>query len=215
MYEGIDFRNNLDTKETILLENQLINSGLLDSLVIPYSQQEKAKEVLKIYPCLMLSPALKKNTRFDKFVLENIDDEFKNVITDFLSSISTDETDKDSQYVINSNGYFRNGALEGYSVVTNQESAIYLGLQRRKEEQKRKIENKEKEILHLETTRVELEQEKKILENNIEKLREENKKFPKFKKIVDIISSINNQEEILKNMIKILKNIKMIMIILK
>lgn len=198
LYEGIDFKENLDIKETILLENQLKNSGLLDSLVIPYSQQEEAKEVLKIYPSLMLAPTLKKNSKFDKFILENIEDEFKNVITDFLNSISTDETDKDSQYVISDTGYFRNGALEGYSVVSNKESAIYLGLQRRQEEQKRKIENKEKEILHLEISKDEYQQDKNILENNIEELREENKKFPKFNRITDIISTIKNQKEILK-----------------
>ena len=61
---------------------------LLDSLVIPYSQQEEAKEVLKKYPSLMLAPTLKKNSKFDKFILEDIDDEFKNVINDFLNSIS-------------------------------------------------------------------------------------------------------------------------------
>lgn len=208
LYEGIDFKTNLEVSETILLENQLINSGLLDSLVIPYSQQEEAKEILKIYPCLMLAPALKKNSKFDKFVLENIDEEFKSVITDFLNSISTDETDKDSQYVISNNGYFRNGALEGYSVISNQESAIYLGLQRRKEEQQRKIENKEKEKFHLETAKDKLLQDKKILENNIEELKEENKKFPKFKKIIDILSIINNNKNILKTYEKDFKDCK-------
>lgn len=208
LYEGLDFKENTDIKDSILLENQLINSDLLDSLVIPYSQQEEAKEVLKKYPCLMLTPSLKKNSSFDKFVLEDIDEEFKNVINDFLSSISIDETDRDSQYIIANNGYFRNGALEGYSIVSNQEDAKYIGLQRRKEKLKREIENKEKQILHLEVLKDELLQDKKIIENNIEELKEENRRFPKFKKITEILIKIKSYNDTLKNYNKDYKECK-------
>ena len=199
LYEGIDFTKDLSLNESILLESQLIDSGILDSLIIPYSQYEKAKEILKVYPCLALTPSFKKNSTFNKLILENIDDEFKEVINDFLESISVNKDDKESQYVISDNGYFRNGALEGYSVISNKKNnPIYIGFKRRQAELKKDIENKEKERINLENIIGELTQEIKELEFNIDELENENKKFPQFKKILEIILGLKNNNNFLK-----------------
>ena len=198
LYEGIDFNEKLDEYSSTLLEKQLIDSGILDSLIISYKDREKAKDILKVNTEIILN-VKKKNNNFNLLTPEkNLDEDLKEIVIDFLSSISTDENDKESQYVISKNGYFRNGIIEGYSSISNKDKFTFIGVNRRKEKLKETIIEKENEEIKLEIYIDELRNDIKMEENNLDILLKEKKSFPYLKQLNQLLNEIDKNNDKLK-----------------
>jgi energy-coupling factor transporter ATP-binding protein EcfA2 len=204
LYEAIDFSNILEENERNLLEQQLTDSSILDSLIIPYNQLDRAKEILKDNLEYVIVPKKHQKSEFNKFIIENtLDEDLKEVVIDFLGSISSDENDKEKDYILSPNGFFKNGVLTGYS--SNIKKAEYIGAIRRKEKLKNDIIAQENKKKQLEDTIITLENMKKVLEGNILTLENEKKNFPTFAKIDNFLKEIEVNNFILKE-----KNNKML-----
>lgn len=152
LYEGIDFAENISETEKNILETQLKDMKILDALVIPYSEQEKARNILENYSDLILRTkrflvSSDKNQKFNKLVIpenSNISVELREVIENFIENISINNLE--DELILMKNGYFRNGVLEGYS--SKNQEACFIGVQRRKEKLEKDI--LEKKIRHQE-----------------------------------------------------------------
>lgn len=197
LYEAIDFSNILEENERNLLEQQLTDSSILDSLIIPYNQLDRAKDILKDNLEYIIVPKRHQKSDFNKFIIENaLDEDLKEVVIDFLGSISSDENDKEKDYILSPNGFFKNGVLTGYS--SNIKKAEYIGAIRRKEKLKNDIIAQENKKKQLEDTIITLENMKKVLEGNILTLENEKKNFPTFAKIDNFLKEIEVNNFILK-----------------
>ena len=143
-YETVDFAERLSEIEKNILEAQLKDSGILDSLVIPYEKREKAKSIISKYSDIIITNQKNsgKNFKYNKLVVENISENVKEVIEDFFKNISSMEQEKNEDTIIlGENGYFKNGVLEGYS--SSNEEASFIGVQTRKEKLQKSILEKE------------------------------------------------------------------------
>lgn len=197
LYEVIDFSDILEENERNLLEQQLTDSSILDSLIIPYNQLDRAKEILKDNLEYVIVPKRHQKSKFNKFIIENtVDEDLKEVVIDFLGSISSDENDREKDYILSPNGFFKNGVLTGYS--SNIKKAEYIGAIRRKEKLKNDIIAQENKKKQLEDTIITLENMKKVLEGNILTLENEKKNFPTFAKIDNFLKEIEVNNFILK-----------------
>lgn len=172
-YETVDFAPELSEKERDILEMQLADSGILDALIIPYKEQERAKSIIEKYSDIFIYTENKNkaNKKFAKLILEEIDEEYKEVVENLLKNISQDKT-SESFLVIEKNGYFRNGAVEGYS--TGEEKSSFIGVQTRKLRLQQKIKEKEEICQHFVE---ELEKYEEILQGIENKLEILNKEY--------------------------------------
>lgn len=149
-YETVDFSENLSEIEKNTLEAQLKDSGILDSLVIPYEKRERAKDIISKYSDIIITSKKNsdKNFKYNKLVPENIKDNIKEVIEDFFKNISPSEQEKNEGIIIlEKEGYFKNGVLEGYS--SSKEEASFIGIQTRKEKLQKYILEKEEKCANL------------------------------------------------------------------
>ncbi len=190
LYQAIDFREDLSEEERNLLEKQLVDSKILDSIIIPYNEIEKSKNILKEYSEYIITPSINKKYNFDKFKIEkSISKELKNVVDDFLKSISTNSKDNNADYILSSTGFFKNGIISGNSISTKK--AEYIGAIRRKEKLKNDILQKEIEKKELEEQLQTFTSDKNKEELKLLTLRKENNLFPTFENINNIVNKIN------------------------
>lgn len=205
LYQAIDFRDDLTEKESNLIEKQLVDSNILDSLIIPYAEIEKAKSILKENSECILTPSISKKYNFDKLKIEDtISEDLKRVVKDFLNSISTNSEDTNAMYILSSTGFFRNGVISGNSVDTKE--AEYIGVLRRREKLKNDILKKEAEKAELEEIKQKFISEKKKEELNLLTLKKENNLFPTFGNIDNVIGKIKVNDIQISNLDKELKS---------
>lgn len=109
-YECIDFTDNVDEETRAVLEAELIDSGMLDALVIPGADRKLAEEILgDVSDCIILDD----ENRFTESRY------FKNI---FDFSVPYPETDE--------NGFFRNGIISGHA--NSYGSVRFIGTESRK-----------------------------------------------------------------------------------
>ena len=143
-YEAVDFADNISTDEQNMLECQLADSGLLDSLVIAENDYQKAMNLLNGGSDIIIHADGNGVGIFDKLkISDDIDDALKNQTKLILSNF-TDKNDSNGKFVISPDGYFRNGVLEGYSFADSE--AMYIGVNARRRNKEKQIAEKQKEI---------------------------------------------------------------------
>lgn len=202
LYEALDFTENLEENEKKILEGQLKELGLIDVLVIPYAEQERANRIIAKYNDTVLVPKRENGTKklFEKFKIENIAEGYKEVVEDFLKNISTENTDIERKSIIlKKNGYFKYGVTQGYVLPKDVE---FIGAQNRRD-------RIAKEILSLELRREKLNEEIKIynshirsFEEKLKRLEEEYKELPSFEDIGESINLRREAEEKVKNIVE-------------
>lgn len=199
LYEAIDFSENLSKEERNILESQLKDSGLLDSLIIAYEDREKAYEIIEKYSDSFIKTIenLDKKITFKGLIIEEIEEKLRKPVEDFLKSINIKENDSSFEgIVLEKTGYFKNGVLEGYS--NNREEASFIGVNNRKRKLEQTIFEKEERCADFLYYIEELEKEIKEIESKLSILKREYGNIPKFSNLNAGIKLREESEEILK-----------------
>lgn len=143
-YEAVDFAEGISPDEQNMLECQLTDSGLLDSLVVAEKDYEKATQLLKGYSDVIIHTDGNGTENYGKLkISDDIDSELKIQAERILADFS-EKRESNRKFVISSDGYFRNGVLEGYSNADN--DAMYIGVNARRRNKEKQIAEKQKEI---------------------------------------------------------------------
>lgn len=140
MYEAIDFAIE-DIHRQAMLERQLQAAGLLDALIVPHDQYEKAGRLVEE------DTFIKAESPGDPCTLFNIADtgmssSLRQETVRVLSCISQ----TNGQFIVREDGYFRNGILEGKVQTDDTDEAVYIGAARRRHAHQMQIEAKQAEI---------------------------------------------------------------------
>ncbi len=140
-YEGVDFAENLSEEERSLLECQLEDAGLLDALIVAPKEYEKAIRIVGEGADKLLYFGEPSKEVYEKLTAAAAVPELREAVEGILRNIGTD---KDARIVLRPDGYFRHGALEGYS--KPEREACYIGEAVRREKKREQIQKKQEEL---------------------------------------------------------------------
>ncbi len=176
-YEAVEFQEGLSQEAKNRLEGQLEAAGLLDALVVPKEEYERAKEELKQLSDVLISSDGTRGMGFPHLIGADVEPRFKQTIEEILSHIL--ETDQSGgELVLSLDGYFKNGLLEGWC--QGEEEASYIGAAARKRKKERMLQEKQEELEQEEQHLAELEQELSRLRERLKILQQERERFPSF-----------------------------------
>lgn len=192
-YETIEFAENISDEEQDLIEEQLINAGVLDALVVAKKDYIKAKDELKNLADTIIGIQEKGESSFSKLVVAEVENELKEVTKCILSNIYEEGIEYD--FIIGKDGYFKNGILEGYSKIQGQ--AAYIGTIARKRKRKQLILEKEKEINNLNQQIEEIVKRIDQVNQRMTCLEDEYKKLPLYDNLDCAIEMTKEQNETL------------------
>lgn len=173
-YELIDFKGDLSESEKSLVEEQLIDMGILDALVVPKDYKDKISDLMKdMSDCFISINTDTPAESINELKLADEGSVFSDEVEHILKHISNNM--ENSNLAICKNGMWKIGSLVGNSVVTN--DARFIGVKARKENKERiikEIENKivcKNEEIDEQKTKLEIVQEKiNLLKIEFEKL---------------------------------------------
>ena len=197
LYESIDFSETLSKEERNILEAQLKDSGLLDSLIIAYEDRERAYEIIEKYSDTFIKTVenLDKKSTFKGLIIEEIDEKLRKPVEDFLKSINIKENDFNFEgIVLEKNGHFKNGVLEGWS---GREEASFIGANNRKRKLEESVLEQEERCADLLYYIKELKKEIKEVDSKLSILKNEYENIPKFSNLNTGIKLREESEEIL------------------
>jgi hypothetical protein len=187
-YEVIEFGQDVTEAEKCLLEEQLMDSGLLDALVVAPKDLHKTIELLKSLSDTILLPRQQGGSglidRQCRLVPGEVDGELKLFIRQLLDSIGTNEGEE-TDIIFCTNGYFRNGLIYGHS--NGGEHASYVGLEARREKLKQMLAEKEAEKKELQNLLTQYEDELGLLNHSITRLIQEKEEIPDFDELDEAI----------------------------
>jgi len=145
-YEAVEFSPDKNQEAMDLLEEQLKDSGLLDSLVVPPKDYNRAKKELSVLSDILINTVQTGTSSYSGLVIATEDTDFHEAIKNIISCIYEND-EEEAVLVLKTDGYFKNGILEGHSAV--REPASYVGYLARKNKKLRLIEEKRCEIEEL------------------------------------------------------------------
>ena len=137
LYKAIEFKDNISEIEKDKIEELLISMNILNAKIVPFKYLESIKNIKSVF---LKKGKFKKNNILTYFNILDNDIVDSKEIEDILSSISIDNTDE--IYITPNNYEF--DFLIGYS--SDKYKSKYIGILKRQEEHKRKIEEKLLEI---------------------------------------------------------------------
>lgn len=198
-YETIEFNSKLSVREKALIEKQLMDMGILDSLVVSKKNYHKIKGNLENHCDSLVIPNLNIQTGYSDLVPSEINESLKEVVFSIINNIST-ESNEESKIVLNPNGYYKNGVLEGYSIPNKE--AFYIGKIARKNKLKQMIKEKQEECDFLKKEINETESQIKIVEDLIKVLNKEYNSLPSFSDLDEAISMVKEANFKYKKLLK-------------
>lgn len=191
-YQAVEFAEGVEQEEKSLIECQLSDAGLLDALVVSKRDYEKSKEILQGLSdtLIYVAPTVKKTYPF----LEpgDVETELKETVLGILSNIS-DAYDKEGEFILARDGYFRNGILEGYSAA--EEEASFIGVNARKEKKERLIAQKREELIEAEKRLVYLMEMVERIRKRQVILRQEYDSLPRFDDLDQAIELVRSNSD--------------------
>lgn len=176
-YEAVDFGEGKTQKDMDLLEKQLKDSGLLDSLVVPPEDYDKAKKELSVLSDVLINTIQRGTSSYAGLTAATLETGFCKAVENILSCICENH-EKEAVLVLKQDGYFKHGILEGHSVAD--EPASYVGYAARKNKKMRLIEGKRREIEELNNILSQLNTHLSDIEKRIAVLDGEYSSLPKF-----------------------------------
>lgn len=133
-YECIDFKDGVDGSAKAILEAELADMGILDTLVVPERQSDAAlKELGFLSDCMIISDNKYADHESPFFVISE-ECGLKNEAAAIIGALSADN---DFGVKINADGYYKNGILEGHS--TDEIDARFIGAESRKKYREKQI----------------------------------------------------------------------------
>lgn len=180
-YEVVEFEQDVTEAEKCLIEEQLMDSGMLDALVVAPEDLNKTIELLKSLSDTILLPRQQGGSGLINkpcgLVPGEVDGELKLFIRQLLDNIGTIEGEK-ADIVFSTNGYFRNGLIYGHS--NGGEHASYVGLEARREKLKQMLTEKEAEQEELQNLLTQYKDELGRLNQSSVLLHKEKEGIPRF-----------------------------------
>lgn len=179
-YEAVDFSGNGSQERNILIEKQIILSGLLDALIIPKSYRTQAFDILQKYSDIVICPNAVGTESFGLLEISQgiSDSELRAAVNNVLCSVS-ESADENAVYVLSKNGYFKNGFLEGYASLKENDCVKYIGIDARKKLKQQIISERELELERLKAEAENLEQQKRACVERTSLLKSEYDNLPK------------------------------------
>lgn len=197
-YEAVDFADGVSEDEKKRIEGQIEASGLLDALLIPTEHQEKARGVLKeLSDAFLSTDALdfeggEGRKKYPFLVSEELEEPLKQAAEAALGMIS-DRQQSDAVLVIAEDGYFRNGALEGYCHA--EEEAAYIGAAARKRKKEEMLQEKRAELADTQKELEDIEESLEAVTLRIQRLNAEKERFPSFDDLNEAINLMRISRE--------------------
>lgn len=186
-YEAVEFNDKLTEEEQSLLEEQLLDAGLLDALVVTSKDFQKAKSELKYLSDTLLRPNPNLHTGFNKLVAGELDAELLICVEQILDNIYTEYTEN-SELVLSNDGYFKNGIVEGHSIAESQ--ASFVGTIARRQKMIQMVEEEKMECKRLQDNLYEGDLHLKDIQNSIDTLNEEYEQIPQFDDLDEAIGMV-------------------------
>jgi len=181
-YEAVDFSTDLQQQDRARLEAQVMDSGLLDALIVPAEYQEQVQYLLEDYPDRFLLPGAPVTDPITALVPDP-DSPLSALAAECLKSIS--QSDIHSTTALLPDGRFRNGIVRGRS--HGYDPAGYIGAAARRANRERQVAQLEQQLRQLEDQARQAEQQESTLTPRLEKLQLEWKQRPN---TVDLDSAI-------------------------
>ncbi len=196
-YECIDFKESIPQETRALIEAQITDMGLLDALVIPDNQKEKAMAVLSRFSDSYLIPdesdEKHDNTCFEIVIPKSdFSDVTKRILSAFANKVS-----------ISSEGYYRNGILSGHSVA--EKDVCFIGAENRKKYRQQQIDLLEQQYNEIKILYDECESKIIAVADKKRTLEQE---FDKTSDISDLNTAVNLVSESQRNLDNALKNFR-------
>ena len=182
-YEAVDFTEHVSMQDRDMVECQLEDAGLLDALVVSPKDHAKAMQILGEWSDRILWLEDSGKIGYDKLTVAAKDLELQKMTERILSNIGEKD---DCRIVLKPNGYFRHGAVEGYS--KPEREACYIGEAVRKEKKKEQIRRKREELQLLQQELEELDQAIGVLKKRLDILQEEYHGLPVFQELDQAIA---------------------------
>lgn len=176
-YKAIEFGDSLSEMECNYLEEALLQMGILDALVVDVSYREQVLTLSE--GCedryLFVQKSHSGKSLLDVLELnDSMNDIFSNQrLTGILSNIAYDE---DGVISVSPEGIYQMGVLCG--TITGEHVAGFLGTRARERNRQEHIKACRKKIQELQSTMQQLEDEKNVLENRMQKLEMEYQALP-------------------------------------
>ncbi len=183
LYEAVDFAEGVSVQDRDLIECQLEDAGILDALVVANKDYARAMQILGEWSDKILWLKDSGNCGYDKLKATAGDPELQRMTKQILSNIGEED---DCRIVLRPNGYFRHGAVEGYS--KPEKEACYIGEAIRREKKKEQIRSKREELRLLQRESEALEKEIDILRKRLEILQREYHRLPAFDELDQAIA---------------------------
>lgn len=172
-YEAVDFSPNLSQQDRDRLEAQLMDAGLLDTLIVPAEYHPQIQDLLEDYPESFLIPG-EPTADPITFLVPDPDSPLSALAADCLNCIS--QSDMNAITAFLPDGRFRNGIVRGRS--HGYTPAGFIGAAARRANRERQIAQLEQQLLELEEQVQQARQQKDILMLRIEKLQLEWTQLP-------------------------------------
>ena len=195
-YELIDFDGECSDSEMAMIEKQLMASGLLDAIVIADKDRIKAESILKDNANVII----RETARVDNPIInikaadETDYPELKDKVQKILAGIAG-EHDDNAEYVLGTDGYYRNGIIEGRTVLGQEDEAGYIGAARRRKLKEKMISDKEKEKNDLTVRSEDIDKRINTYDSRLSLLKEEYDNIPALSELMGEYLKMKDQEK--------------------
>lgn len=193
-YEVVEFAKDTNETEQALLEEQLTDAGLLDALIVSEKDQQQAKAALKTLSDVVLNAENRGGSTYNRLVAAELEEDLKAETEKILSNFY-EENKAEALFVLEKDGCFKNGVLEGHSVPDG--PASYIGAIARKKKKERLISDQQAEVDRLRAECDVVDEAVKTLEIRLLQLDKEYEALPKFD---DLNQAITLKENALRDL---------------
>jgi uncharacterized protein (TIGR02680 family) len=186
-YKAVEFNPLLSVEEQALIEEQLLDAGLLDALIVPSENYQKAKIELGSLSDSLIQADSRIHTGYDGLIPGRENPELQDAVTVIINNIYNHD-EKGAGLVFTPDGYYRNGIIEGHSIPDGQ--ASFVGAEARRNKLSRLIAEKEVECDALKAQLQGCDERIKDIQSSIKTLELEYKGIPGFQDLdyaIDIV----------------------------
>ena len=180
-YKTVTFNDRLSEERKAVIESALTKAGLLDALVVSEKDYHLIKERYPELLDVVIHSEFKGNYSFNELLIEeNLPKEINTEVNKILSGFGKD-------FVIDDNGIFCHGLIEGRG---NKKASEYVGVLARKRKKEELLRNKQLEIDAQENIRQETENSLEIVLSTIEGMNEEYDSIPDLNELNNTVLKI-------------------------
>lgn len=191
-YEVIDFAQGVDDSHKALIEEQLMDAGVLDALVIPQSWSKQARELLgSICDQILMADSISEYIDHPYLTPAGISLDFDEAARNIIQKISFSSTKEVGSLRLSLDGHYQHGIITGHSIASS--DVGYIGVAARLQKRQLQITAQEEVVKYAENALSASKQEVEYCENRISLLRDEIKQLPSTDNLMQSITDTNRQ----------------------